>query len=55
VTFRIYSPKTLEEVMTNIGHKELDDDVQITMTVELMADICTRIIRLEEEHNEKTE
>jgi hypothetical protein len=46
VTF--YHPKTIEQCLRAFGLKELDKSVEVIMTVELMADICTRIIRAED-------
>lgn len=40
-------PKSIEELMIHIGEKEQNSDVQIIMTVQLIADISTRIVRLE--------
>jgi hypothetical protein len=42
------SPKTIEECLLAFGMKEQDDDVEVIMSVNLMADICTRLIRVED-------
>ena len=44
-------PKSIEQLMIHIGEKEQNTDVQIIMTVELIADISTRLIRLETKKN----
>lgn len=41
-------PKTIEQCLIAFGLKELNKEVEVILTVELIADICTRIIRLED-------
>jgi hypothetical protein len=52
MTWEVSSPKTLEDVMKAIGKREQDPDYQIVISTELMADIATRIIRLEEKNKD---
>lgn len=52
MTWEVSSPKTLEDVMKAIGKREQDPDYQILISTELMADIATRIIRLEEKNKD---
>ncbi len=42
------SPQTIEECLVAFGLKEQDDEVEVIMSVNLMADICTRLIRVED-------
>ncbi len=48
----IYRPKTIEQCLQAFGLKELDPDIDIVLTVELMTDICIRIIRIEDDHKD---
>jgi hypothetical protein len=41
-------PKTIEECLIAFGLKELNRKVEVIMTVELIADVCTRIVQLED-------
>jgi ribosomal protein L30/L7E len=41
-------PKTIEQCLIAFGLKELNKEVEVILTVELIADICTRIIRMED-------
>jgi hypothetical protein len=41
-------PQTIEECLVAFGLKEQDDEVEVIMSVNLMADICTRLIRVED-------
>jgi hypothetical protein len=41
-------PKTIEQCLIAFGLKELNKEVEVILTVELIADICTRIIRAED-------
>lgn len=45
---KFVSPKTIEECLLAFGMKEEDDEVEVIMSVNLMADICTRLIRVED-------
>jgi hypothetical protein len=38
----------MEECLLAFGLKEQDDEVEVIMSVNLMADICTRLIRVED-------
>lgn len=42
-----YYPRTIEGMMSSIGSKEKNRMIEIVMTSELVADLCTRLIRLE--------
>lgn len=44
----LYSPKTIEQCLMAFGLKEIDETVEVVMTVELIADMCTRIVRAED-------
>ena len=46
---QIVRPKTLEQLMIEIGNKEQNPDVEIILSIDLAADIATRIIRLEKQ------
>ena len=50
---RILSPKTVEEMLLAIGWKERDPDLVIVLSVEIVADICVRLIRLEDKEGNK--
>lgn len=41
-------PATMEECLVAFGLKEQDDEVEVIMSINLMADICTRLIRVED-------
>ena len=41
-------PTTIEQLMIDIGKKEQNPQIEIVATAELIADICTRIVRLEQ-------
>jgi len=45
---KFISPQTIEECLVAFGLKEQDDEVEVIMSVNLMADICTRLIRVED-------
>jgi hypothetical protein len=45
---RFISPNTVEECLVAFGLKERNDEIEVVMSVNLMADICTRLIRLED-------
>lgn len=44
----IIHPKTIEQCLIAFGLKELNNKVEVVMTVELIADICTRLVRIED-------
>lgn len=41
-------PSTAEEMLLAIGAKEDDPRIEIMLTTELVADLCVRLIRLED-------
>jgi hypothetical protein len=43
------SPHNIEELFIAMGEKEKNDDVQIVMTIEFIADLCMRFIRIEDQ------
>lgn len=51
---RLLRPKTIEQVMIDIGRKEQNPDLDILLSSDLLADICTRIVRLEKHETGQT-
>lgn len=45
---RIVSPATVEEMLRAIGAKEDDETIEIMLSTELIADLCVRLVRLED-------
>ncbi len=50
---RVFAPATIEEMLFAVGEKERDvERVEIILSSELVADLCVRLIRLEDERKE---
>ncbi len=47
----IARPRNVEEMLLAIGMKEENERTEIIMTTELVADICVRLVRIEDWRN----
>lgn len=45
---RVIYPNTAEEMLLAIGAKEGDQNIEIILTTEVVANICVRLVRIED-------
>lgn len=50
---RVLAPATVEEMLRAIGERERNHKVEIVLSSELVADLCVRLVRLEDKEEDE--